>query len=44
MPEYLALVHHRNATDDSAPPEPLDVDDVEAMFARADAAGLGTVQ
>lgn len=43
MPEYLALVHHRNAADDE-PGDPPSVDEMNDAFLRLAEAGVGTVQ
>lgn len=44
MPEYLALIHHRNATDegDDVGPPP-SVEDVNAAFMRMDKLGIAKV-
>lgn len=41
MPEYLALVHHRNATsgEDEAPP-PFDPGELNALFLRMERSGI----
>lgn len=43
MPEYAALIHHHNLTNDSEEGPPPDASEVTEMFLRMERLGIGRV-
>lgn len=43
MPEYLALVHHRNAQDPDAQPPDFTPDDLTKLFLKMERSGVAKV-